>query len=92
MQTIKVKILGHEYSISSDGDLELVHAIEEYLNGKLGEIMDASEGLSQNKAAILAALYIAGDYIQLKKKYDALSSRVRERTDALIHQIDAMVS
>ncbi|MDB9822265.1 cell division protein ZapA [Deltaproteobacteria bacterium] len=90
---VKVKILDNEYLIKSEEeDIEKVYKIAEYVNQKIKEINDNSEGLSEKKMAILTALNIAGDYFQALKERDDLLGNVRERSEALIHNIDSLMS
>jgi cell division protein ZapA len=91
VQPIKVRILDHEYLIKSKEDEEQVHRIAEYVNDKLKEVKDNTEGLSEKKTAILAALNIASEYFQLLKEQDDLLARLRQRTESLIHNIDSVI-
>ena len=89
---IKVKILDHEYLIKSEEDEDLVSKIAEYVNEKIEEVNENSEGLSEKKMAILAALNIASEYFQTKKERDDLLANVRQRSKALIYNIDSLMS
>ncbi len=91
MQPIKVKILDQEYLIKSEEDSEQVYRIAEYVNEKLREIKDNTEGLSEKKVAMLAALTIASEYFQLLKERDDLSTNIRQRTKTLIYTIDSVM-
>ncbi|MBL7176474.1 MAG: cell division protein ZapA [Desulfobacteraceae bacterium] len=91
MQPVKVKILDQEYLIKSEEDSEQVYRIAEYVNEKLREIKDNTEGLSEKKVAILAALTIASEYFQLLKERDDLSANIRQRTKTLIYTIDSVM-
>ena len=89
---VKVKILDNEYLIKSDEeDIEKVYRVAEYVNKKIKEINDNSEGLSEKKTAILTALNIAGDYFQALKERDDLLLNIRERSEALIYNIDSLM-
>jgi len=89
---VKVKILDNEYLIKSDEeDIEKVYRVAEYVNKKIKEINDSSEGLSEKKTAILTALNIAGDYFQALKERDDLLLNIRERSEALIYNIDSLM-
>ena len=89
---VKVKILDNEYLIKSDEeDIEKVYKVAEYVNKKIKEINDNSEGLSEKKTAILTALNIAGDYFQALKERDDLLLNIRERSEALIYNIDSLM-
>jgi cell division protein ZapA len=89
MRSVKVKILDHEYLVKCEEDEDQVYRIAEYINGKLGEIRDNTMGLSEKKMAILAALNIASEYFQLLKERDDMLSVLRQRTEALIYNIDS---
>jgi len=92
IQPVKVRILDHEYLLKSDEDVEQVYKIAEYVNKKLREVKDNTEGLSEQKTVILAALNIASDYFQLMKERDQLIASIRQRTGALINNIDSMMT
>ena len=90
-QPVKVRILDREYLVSSEEDQEQVQKIADYVNEKLREVKDNTEGLSEKKTAILAALNIANEYFQLLKEQDDLSARLRQRTELLINNIDSVM-
>ncbi len=91
MQPVKVRILDHEYLVKTEEDKERVDRIAEYVNKKLKEIESNTEGLSEKKTAILVALNIASDYFQLLKERDNMSANIRQRTKALIYNIDSVI-
>jgi len=88
---LKVRILDHEYLIKSEEDLDQVFKIAEYVNEKIKEVNDKSEGLSEKKTAILAALNIASEYFQVMKERDDLLAHIRQRSKALIGNIDSFM-
>jgi cell division protein ZapA len=90
-QPVKVRILVREDRVTSEEDQEQVQRIAEYVNEKLGEVRDSTEGLSEKKTAILAALNIASEYFQLLKEQDDRLARLRQRTELLIHNIDSVM-
>ncbi|MBW1721438.1 MAG: cell division protein ZapA [Deltaproteobacteria bacterium] len=92
MEPVKVRIREHEYLVKGGENEQEVKRIAEYVNSKLKEIYDTSEGLSEKKAAILAALNIAGDYFQLLKEKEALLKQIKQRTESLIFTIDSSIS
>ena len=89
---VKVKILDQEYLVKSEEAKEEIFKVAEYVNEKLREVKDSSEGLSEKKATILAALNIASEYFQLKKEKDDLASDIQERTKSLINNIDTVIN
>jgi hypothetical protein len=49
-------------------------------------------GLSEKKAALLAALSIASDYFALLRKQEELLGKIQRRTQAMIESIDTATS
>lgn len=88
---IKVRIRDQEYLIKSDEDREEVYRIAEYVNERIDEIDDNSEGLSEKKTVILAALNIASDYFQVLKERDDLLNSIHQRSKTLIYNIDSLM-
>ena len=89
MQPIRVRIRDYEYLIKGEENEEQVYRIAEYVNDKLKEIEEETRGLTEKKAAILAALNIASDYFQLLKERDEMLSNIRKKTETLIYNIDS---
>ena len=87
-QPVRVIIGSHEYLVKGKENEDKVLEIAEYVNEKLKEVEASTEGLPERKAAILAALNIASDYFMLRQERDELLARIRERSDALILNID----
>jgi len=92
MEPVKVRIQDQEYLLKSDGDVEQIEEIADYVNQKLADVQDGTEGLSDRKVAILAALSIAGEYLQARREQDEVKGRIRQRTDALINIIDSAIT
>ena len=89
---VTVNILGNEYMIKSEEDSEKVYKIAEYLNEKVKEIDDNTEGLSEKRKVILVALNIANDYFQALKERDELIATIRQRSKTLINNINSTIS
>lgn len=87
---IRIRILDHEYLLRSDEDEERVREIAEFVNDKLGEIRHSGANLSEGKAAILAAFYVASDYFQALRERDELAKSVEDRVRSINKQIDAL--
>ena len=89
MEPVRVKIRDQEYLVRSEEGEDQAYKIADYLNSKLEEIENHSEGLSEKKTIILAALDIASDYLHAVRERDEILDRIRKRTEALICHIDS---
>ena len=92
MEPVKVRIHDQEYLLKSDGDADQIEEIADYVNRKLTDVQEGTEGLSDRKVAILAALSIAGEYLQVRKERDEIKGRIRKKTDTLINIIDSAIT
>jgi cell division protein ZapA len=91
MEPVKVRIRNAEYLVQGEDNEQQVQRIADYVNDKLKEIEEGTEGLSEKRAAILAALDIAGDYFQILREREDLLSKLRQRTQSLIRSIDSVI-
>lgn len=87
----KIKIFGHEYLVKSDEKSEQVQEVANFVNSKIEEITESTEGLSERKTAILAAFHIANDYFQLQREQRDFLAEYRRRSKTLITQIDSLL-
>ena len=72
-QSVRVKILDHEYLIRSEEEEAQVRQVAEFVDETFREIRDNSQGLSETKTAILAAFHIASEFFQALKDRDVLT-------------------
>ena len=91
MQPVKIRIRNQDYLLQGDGNEESILRLAQYVNDKLKEVEENTEGLSEKKTAILAALNIASEYFQVVQERDELLSKIHERTQALIQSIDSTI-
>jgi cell division protein ZapA len=89
---INVSILGNDITIKSEEDAEKIYKIAEYVNKKVKEIDEDASGLSDKRKVILVALNIANEYFQILKERDELITNIRQRSNALISNINSTIS
>ncbi|HEY2375116.1 MAG TPA: cell division protein ZapA [Gemmatimonadaceae bacterium] len=74
---VKVMILNEEYNIRSDTSVEQTRAVAEYVDRAIRQVMASGMIVETNKAAILAALQIAGELFESRENSDQLSQSIR---------------
>lgn len=82
-QTTTIKLLEQEYRIKTDRDPEHLQRVAEYVEGVLREVRVSTP--DTQTAAILTALNIASDLVELRE----LTSPPLHRIQALIDLIDS---
>ena len=82
--TVRVTIVGEEYTVRSPIDAEHTRAVAGYVDAAIRKIVASGTVVESHKAAILAAMQIAGELFEerqasaaLAADIDALSSDVR---------------
>jgi cell division protein ZapA len=82
--TVRVTIVGEEYSIRSPAEPEHTRAVAGYVDAAIRKIVGSGTVVETHKAAILAAMQIAGELFAerdaaaaLATEIDALSGDVR---------------
>ncbi|MHB1863690.1 MAG: cell division protein ZapA [Gemmatimonadaceae bacterium] len=83
-QSVKVTIVGEEYTIRSDVSPETTRAIAKHLDTAIRDVMHSGKVLDAQRAAILAALQITNELFEarqsaqdLAESMTALSADVR---------------
>ena len=77
MQRVKVEIFGDAYHLKTD-DPEGLEKIVQMVNFHMKSISQNTRTFSGNQIAVMAALKIAEDYMQLKKDYDELLALLKD--------------
>lgn len=78
---VKVTILNEDYNIRSDTSVEHTRAVAEYVDRAIRQVMISGTVVDTNKAAILAALQIAGELFEARENSDGLSRSIRSLSE-----------
>jgi cell division protein ZapA len=91
-EKVTIKIRNREYAIRGSDDREQILKVAAYVDEKIKEILDSTKELNDEKAAILTALDIAGDYFQLIKEKEDLLREINDRSRKLIQNANTVLS
>lgn len=76
---VTVEVFGENYSLKSDIELDRVLKVAALVDERMKKISKANLCLSPNRVAILAALTIAEELLQLEHNYKQLIKMVEEQ-------------
>jgi cell division protein ZapA len=91
---VKVEIYNQTYNIRGDGNSEYIIQLAEYVDRRMREVASATLTVDSLKVAILAALYIADEFHQLKKRFEQMDTQLAQKTTEygdLIDQVFRLV-
>jgi cell division protein ZapA len=80
---VKVTILGGEYTLRTETSPEHARAVAAYVDDTISETMQGSQMVESHKAAILAALRIAGELFEARDEAARLTTSLRELSDEI---------
>ena len=80
--SIRVTILGREYTLRSQGSIEQVEKVVRFVEERLAE-MEAVKSVDTRDITVLTLLNLAGQYLQLLDSQE----QGREQQDARLHQL-----
>jgi cell division protein ZapA len=83
VQQVKVGILGQEYTIHTKADRAYVEKVAQHVASKCQEAQNRLHSSSLATVALLAALNITSDYLQMKEAYEQLVDRIESKQEKL---------
>lgn len=89
VRAINVEILDKPYRVGcKDDEVDALTNAARYLDGKMRELRNAGKIYGTDKIAVVAALNIAYDYLQLKTQNEQSTQQMRDRIRSLQDKID----
>ncbi len=87
-----VEILGRPLALKSNMPPEHLQALADLVNEQLRELQQAFPASPLADLAILAALNLAGDFMEIKEDYQKLQSEIEERSRHLLEMLENLGS
>ncbi|OGP68581.1 MAG: hypothetical protein A2W27_06070 [Deltaproteobacteria bacterium RBG_16_44_11] len=87
-KSYKIRILGQELSVLSDAEDEQVANVVQFVQKKIEEVLQASDGLKTLNVAILAALNISEELLKVRGVNKELCDQMEGRAEKLIQLIE----
>jgi cell division protein ZapA len=75
--SVRVTILGEEYTLRSAASAEETHAVAKHVDRSIREIMQSGLVVETHKASILAMLRMAGELFQARAEAERLAGEMR---------------
>ena len=89
--SVRVTILNEDYNIRSDTSADRTREVAQYVDRAIRQVMSSGMVVESNKAAILAALQIAGELFEARENANQISRSIRslsEETRSLLTSDD----
>ena len=89
--SVTVRIAGEEHTIRANAEPEYTRSCARYVDERISEIRSKGALIETHKAAILAALSISDELLQVRDELDRLRKEVATRATGLAHRLEAEV-
>lgn len=90
-RSVKVDIYNQSYNIRGDGDSQYITQLAEFVDRRMRDLAAATLTVDSLKVAILAALHIADELHQLKKRYEEMDTQLSKKTTDFSQLIDEIL-
>lgn len=88
-----IEIFGRPYAIRcEESELEFLEHAAHYVTSKMGDTKAAGQPTNFEKIAVIAALNIASEYLQLAQQKNVLVNKLNQRINHLHDEIDAAIN
>jgi len=90
--SVNITILDKEYRIvCPPEEREILYRTAQYLDERMREIHQARKAIGTDRIAVLAALNITHDLLELRENQRQLDTNVTERLEMLAEEIDRVI-
>lgn len=80
--SVRVEIFDQAYNLRGT-DPDYIFKLAEYVDGKMRSVAEQTSTIDSLRLAVLAALNIADEYQELKRKYDEIAGDYNQRASQL---------
>jgi cell division protein ZapA len=86
--TVKIQIYDQSYNVNADGNEEYLHELAAYVDGKMRSIAESTHMVDSLKVAVLAALNIADEMFQMRKRQQEIEGPLRQRVENCVSMVE----
>lgn len=85
---VRVNIYGEEYTVRSDGDMDYIVRVADYIDKKMRFIAEKMPNKSPTRVAVLTALNVADELFREREEGENDLSAVEKRASDIISMLD----
>jgi cell division protein ZapA len=90
VNSVRVEIFDQPYNLRGT-DPDYIFKLAEFVDTKMRAVAEQTSTVDSLRLAVLAALNIADEFQILKRKYDAISKEMNQRTSSLESALDEVL-
>ena len=83
-----VNIFGEDYPITGVTDPSHISKVADYVDSKMRDVAQSSKVIGRDRIAILAAMSIASELLEIRCRIDDFQEDVETKADGLLKRLD----
>ncbi len=87
MHVHQVELMGREFKIRSEDDVEHVQSVAQYVNDQIENMTEGDRPVAMQNVLLLASLNLADELFKLRQEHEELRDTIRTRSRELIARI-----
>ena len=87
--SVRVRILGEEYTVRTDASPDRARAIAQYFDRAVRQVLTGGHVAETHRAAILAGLQIAGELFEAREAAEELTASLRSLTNEVRQVVES---
>lgn len=87
-RSVNVTVAGQRFQLKTAATPAYVKQLAAFVNGRIEEVRKSGKTITTQSLALLAAMNIADDLLQLRDEHDALKRKVREASGRILAQLE----
>ncbi len=87
-RTIEVEVFGHRFSLQGEGEEAYFHELAEFVDAQMRTLAQQTRTATPTKLAILTAINLSDQLMQLQKSQKSGEAEVERRTQVLLDTIE----
>lgn len=87
--TVRVRIVGEEYTVRTDASPERTREVAQYFDRAVRQVLSSGHVAETHRAAILAGLQVAGELFEARDAAEELNSSIRALAHDVRHVVEA---
>lgn len=87
-RAVTVEVAGQKFTLKTEADEAYVKSLAKLVTEKFDEVKAATRTISTQSLAILAAMNIADELLQTRRRTSELKQRVRDKSKTILELIE----
>lgn len=87
-RSVTVEVAGQKFQLKTDAEEAYVQSLARFVTEKIDEVKKSSRTVATQALAVLAAMQVADELLQLRRDHKDLKKKVREKSRSILEMLE----